>query len=265
MSCNCIFRAVEKSCPGSLRRLLSNGADVNRIRVKILCEMEDEDEEGGCSLYLQTPLIIACSHSTSMVEANQCVQLLLQWGADTRVANHRASAALSFSAKNSNTFTTKTLLEAGADPNAKNVNGSAALMFSESPEITRLLLEAGANPNARHNRGTTPLVVSKSLEITRLLLEAGADPNAKDEYGKMAIDYALPPRSVFRNLASASKEQKEIFKLLVRSGSEVSGTPDARILLEMLRDAEKENCRLAREIQEVLPVWCEHAARSAQG
>jgi ankyrin repeat protein len=89
------------------------------------------------------------------------------------------------------------LLQNGADVNATTKDGVSALMRAaeknHSACIT-LLLEKGADVNAKDTCGITPLMWAASfggdVKATQLLLDAGADQTARDQWGKTALQSA---------------------------------------------------------------------------
>jgi ankyrin repeat protein len=112
--------------------------------------------------------------------------LLIQAGADVRVANRYGVTPLALAATNGNRAMIERLLRAGADPNAATPAGETALMTTArtgKEDAVRLLLDRGADVNARESfRGQTALmwaVLENHPSVVKLLLARGADINAR--------------------------------------------------------------------------------------
>src|SRR5258705_4909279 len=89
------------------------------------------------------------------------------------------------------------LLDRGADANATNPAGATALMWA-IPDLVKvkLLLARGANVNTRSgNLQRTPLLIAASypgtVKLLKLLLDRGADLHTKDRSGAHALSRAL--------------------------------------------------------------------------
>ena len=89
------------------------------------------------------------------------------------------------------------LLQNGADVNATTRDGVSALMRAAEknhPDCITLLLEKGADVNAKDTCGITPLMWAAGfggdVKATQLLLDAGADQTAQDQWGKTALQCA---------------------------------------------------------------------------
>lgn len=90
------------------------------------------------------------------------------------------------------------LLDAGADVNAKNGDGSIPLHFAcyndhDNEVAIEKLIKAGSDVNALDNFDTTPLMVAakkNQVKNTTVLLNAGADRTLTDEHGNDALYYA---------------------------------------------------------------------------
>jgi uncharacterized protein len=115
----------------------------------------------------------------------EMVRLLLQAGADAKVANRYGIRPLGLAATNGSAEAIKLLLQAGADPNAAvSDGGETALMAAARTgrvEPLRLLLDRGADVNAHETEyGETALMWAASenhADAVRVLIEHGADKN----------------------------------------------------------------------------------------
>ena len=91
----------------------------------------------------------------------------------------------------------KVLLERGADFKLADNDGDTALHGAAQAgnvEALRLLLSKGADPNVKNKVGGTPLMwaaVYGNEEAVQELLKAGADPSLKDEDGVTARMWAV--------------------------------------------------------------------------
>lgn len=98
------------------------------------------------------------------------------------------------------------LLEYGADPNVRDSLGRTVLEIAILwclPKIVKLLLLQGADPNIRDRNSQTPLMktailgiedarpMSDKLQIINYLLDSGAEINAQAPDGKTALMYAV--------------------------------------------------------------------------
>lgn len=100
-----------------------------------------------------TALLLSASNGK-----HDCVNWLLQQGADTDIRGKNDNTALLLSAAKGHTSCVKYLLEQGADTNISRKDGKSALILSsQNKYITcvELLLKHGAYPNIRDNDGHT--------------------------------------------------------------------------------------------------------------
>ena len=138
---------------------------------------------------------------------DDCVQILLDHGADITGGEQRKYTALHIACEEYQPTLVKMLLGHNADLEATDKEGTTALHVSclwGSAECLRVLLEAGANANATdvwsktglHYASYTPHATSdkcKNLACTRLLLDAGTKVDAPDSRDR------TPLRLAFRN------------------------------------------------------------------
>lgn len=119
------------------------------------------------------------------------------------------------------------LLKFGADPNVKNSLGQTILELAILwclPETVKLLLMNGADPNIRSQKGLTPLMkatifgiqdarpMQDKLKIMIYLLDSGAEIDAQTPEGKTALMYAVGNARI------------EVVELLVSSGASLDIT-----------------------------------------
>ena len=123
----------------------------------------------------QTALIAAVSHN-----ADDCVKLLLDHGADPKITDNAGWTPLIFAAYfGGDDELLKLLLDRGSDINARNDRGLTALYLAAAtghePQV-KLLLAHGADPSIASNSGYTPLRIAqlKSLDPIIALLDPKA-------------------------------------------------------------------------------------------
>jgi ankyrin repeat protein len=110
------------------------------------------------------------------------------------------------------------LLDRGADPNHVDEHGATALMWGARDEAkSRLLVAHKANVNARSKFGRTPLMVASTFAgnvgTVQLLLAAGADFSATDEQKDSALTLAVMTGDV------------ELVEVLLKAGADVNQGP----------------------------------------
>jgi ankyrin repeat protein len=150
-----------------------------------------------------TPLIAAAESGS-----HECVELLLNAGADLMTVDDYENTALMMAAKSGNEMSIRLLLTAGARKhvNAKNRWGSTALIeaaINGNAKSIRALIAAGADVNMGtweggyygdtqwylYSKGLTPLMFASTGDAVKALIAAGADVNIKDSDGNNAIYY----------------------------------------------------------------------------
>jgi len=115
------------------------------------------------------------------------VQLLIDHGADPRLASKSGFTPLLFAAQQGDIGSAAALLAAGVDVNSKMPNGSNALIVTAASgheELGKFLLAKGAQPNVQDRFGMTPLHMAAQagqLGLVKELLARGADMNARLE------------------------------------------------------------------------------------
>jgi hypothetical protein len=122
------------------------------------------------------------------------MEVLVNRGADTNLANSEGNTALGMTARNGLIEGAVLLLKAGADPNAANKHGMTPLMQAARGhlvETVRVLLRAGADPTKRCARGLTAAQYAAELgkppqELADLLRprDLGARPIGKRDVAR---------------------------------------------------------------------------------
>jgi ankyrin repeat protein len=183
-----VYHAAAAGKAGNLRVLIENGGNVHLT---------------GFLTYGVTPLIAAAESGS-----HECVELLLNAGADIMTVDEFETTALMMAAKSGNEISVRLLLEVGAGEhiNAKNSWGSTALIeaaISGNAESVRVLIDTGADVNMgtwegsswgytqwySFSKGLTALMLAGSSDVVKALIAAGADVNTKDSDGRNAIYY----------------------------------------------------------------------------
>lgn len=113
----------------------------------------------------------------------EMTNLLLNAGADFKLANRTGAKPLYLAAVNGDAAAIGRLLEAGEDANAVlTAEGESVLMltaYTGNPAAVKLLLDRGADPNTQQFRGQTALMWAAAeghADVVKLLLDRGADP-----------------------------------------------------------------------------------------
>jgi len=172
------------------RNLLSVAVHWNRVVAMkwLLAHGLDANDAGE----KERPLTVAAEQGH--VEA---IEVLLQAGADPRLANPDGGLPLLVAAKVGPLQAVAALLGKGADPNAVGPKASAALgeaLKAGHYNAARLLVAKGANLNVRDDLGRSSLVsmtVAGNAEAVGFLLEKGADLTLADGEGLTALDWAM--------------------------------------------------------------------------
>ena len=89
-------------------------------------------------------LIVLILNSVDKEEVIKCAQLLIERGADVKIADNTGQTALHYAVGRDNPELVKVLIAAGADVNAIDRRGFSVLERTFSSEITEILKAAGA-------------------------------------------------------------------------------------------------------------------------
>ena len=194
----------------------------------------------------------------------ECAKILLDHGADVKVADPDGTTALLLAIINGHYDTAALLLERKADPNAADNMGRAALFAAidmrdmygsnrpapkdtnkiEPMDLIKMLLAAGADPNAKLTKliparavldfpdmmmgeGATPFLrAAKSADIPlmQLLLEKGADPKAVTKAGVTALMVAAGMGH--SKPIRGGEEPIEAMKLCLEKGVDINAATD---------------------------------------
>lgn len=175
--------------------LIANGANVS------------ESDKKGLSVLL---------HAVANYLDFDLLKVLLQKGADINEQDKSGTTALLWAGQHPYESDDKNcvqfLLENGANANVANNQGETPLLVAEKLEVLQALLAHGADVNAQNEDGQTALMHIAQIydpkgEKTKWLLEHGADVNIRDKKGKTALGYAIAVHS-----GLYSKEKVKILK-----------------------------------------------------
>lgn len=118
---------------------------------------------------------------------DDCVKVLLEYGAEVDSVNFEHYTPLAFAAGSGHSDCVELLIEAGADVNHHTADGSVLTHAADGNNIDclRLLLNAGADPNATTCYGGTALSIVLENRLAagaHLLLENGACFKGADDF-----------------------------------------------------------------------------------
>lgn len=118
----------------------------------------------------------------------QCLECLLEYGANPDICNAQGIPAVVYAAQSRNAEDIiSILLKSGANPNAMNSEGRTALFYASSAVVVDKLVNAGAVVNAMDIHGRTPIFDVKKPDALEKLISYGADIDVKDENGQTCL------------------------------------------------------------------------------
>ncbi|PKK17871.1 ankyrin repeat and SOCS box containing 8 [Columba livia] len=176
-------------------------------------------------------------HCACMVADTDCVELLLQKGAEVNALDGYNRTALHYAAEKDETCV-EILLEYGADPNAPDGNKDTPLhwaAFKNNAECARSLLENGARVNARDYNADTPLswaAMKGNLESVSVLLDFGAEVRVTNLKGQTPISRLVA--LLVRGLGT--EREDSCFELLHRAAGQFELRKNGSMPWEVTRD-----------------------------
>ena len=134
-------------------------------------------------------LLTACANAQ-----DDCVDLLLQFGADPNFGDMAARSALAIAAQRG--ISLGRFVAAGADVHVIDEDGAGLLHwvgYSGDGRIVQEALKWCKEVDVRDKQGNTPLMTAAyhgSAEVVETLLDAGSDRSLRNESGETALDIA---------------------------------------------------------------------------
>lgn len=141
-----------------------------------------------------------------------CVQCLLNAGADKHYVNQSTYTPLLTAVSNNKYATVKVLLENKTDPNFIHGFHMSPLHIAASrgyENIVDILIEHGTSVHSREVEGNTPLILSAKnghYIVMKALLKAGCDVNAANYRGCTSLHYACYKARGFQVLLDAGAD-----------------------------------------------------------
>lgn len=182
----------------------------------------------------RTPLMWCAIERKNTDEAGRCMQLLLQWGADTEIRSpgpHRGFTALSWAAIHGRQEQVELLMNAGANVNAMGTDGWTPLAeacFRGFRDVAQALLTNGAYVDTRESGDNTPLTLAclqGHADCVELLLQHGAKTSVRARCSQTPL------------LLATANRHLETMKLLLAHGVDVNAQDErgrtAALLLAM--------------------------------
>jgi hypothetical protein len=187
-----------KSKEYSSESFLDSSKDADEITldtlIKIIIEKSADDltqflNKGGDQLINaknndgRTPL-----HTAAMYNSKDCLQLLLDYGAEINAKGKNGLTPLHNTALYNSKDCLQLLLEAGAEINAKDKYGWTPLHTAVTygaVDCLKMLIQLGADLNEKDNKGNTPLHFAPTKRCWDLLVDAGADTTIQNDEGRL--------------------------------------------------------------------------------
>jgi len=254
--------ATAENHPDVVKVLVEHGADVNAVS-SIFDFSGMKVKPGDVPMHFPrggfTALLFAARGGFT-----ECAKILLDHGADIKIADPDNTSALVLAIINGHFDTAAFLLDHKADPNAADANGRAALFAAvdmrdiyssnrpaprdngkvEPMDLIKMLLDHGADPNAKLTKmivpravldfpdvmmaeGATPFLrAAKSADVPlmQLLLDKGADPKVVTKGGVTALMVAAG--MAHANTIRRGEQPIEAMKICLEKGVDINAATE---------------------------------------
>ena len=210
------------------KQLMEYGADINAIAQATPDYLEKVKKQMEDGTYPEPePHVdrVTALHVAAQGGHLDCVNVLLEAGADVTVLDEEKRSALQLAVKNNHGDTAIALVKAGADPNTVYTDEEGVthnlLMDAitvENEEFAKLLAEKGADLYHVDDKKVTTLLQASHrglTDVVKILLEKHA-AGGKSGYIDDASDEGITPL-----IASASEGHTEIVQALIAAGANV--------------------------------------------
>jgi ankyrin repeat protein len=254
--------ATAENHPAVVQVLVDHGADVNTVS-SVFDFSGMKPKPGDVPMHFPrggfTALLFAARGGFT-----ECARILLDHGADVKIADPDNTSALLLAIINGHYDTAAFLLDRKADPNVADTNGRAALFAAidmrdiyssnrpaprdsnkiDPMDLIKMLLDRGADPNAKLTKMIVPRAVldfpdvmmgegaapflraakSADIPLMQLLLDKGADPKAVTKAGVTALMVAAGMGH--SNTIRRADQPIEAMKICLDKGVDVNAATD---------------------------------------
>jgi uncharacterized protein len=254
--------ATAENHPDVVLELVDHGADVNAVS-SVFDFSGMKPKPGDVPMHFPrggfTALLFAARGGFT-----ECAKILLDHGADLKIADPDSTSALVLAIINGHFDTAAFLLDRKADPNAADSNGRAALFAAidmrdiyssnrpaprdsgkvEPMDLIKMLIDHGADVNAKLTKlivpravldfpdmmmgeGATPFLrAAKSADVPlmQLLLEKGVDPKVVTKAGVTALMVAAGMGHA--NTIRRGEQPIEAMKICLEKGVDINAATD---------------------------------------
>ena len=234
-----LLDAAEKGQPDAIKSAVNAGADVNAFKVIRNGEYQNKTEQKirresrFSELEKYDPENYACTALMLAAEKGHpnCVQLLLEAGADVNWANKwRRTALMKAACTQDNAMSLELLIKAGADVNYVDKDRYSALniaVCSNCLDGVDVFINSGADVNLQGDMRYPPLMTAMRFELvncTRKLIEAGADVNASEKFTgerAMLVDLGVDKDNYSILAVAAKMSSLKYLRQLLRAGAKI--------------------------------------------
>ena len=173
-----------------------------------------------------TPVMLVQLKPRFEPQKEQCVNHLIENGADLRVKDKKGLSILTHAARTGNLNVVKNLVGHSADVHDRSPRGITALYaaaINGHTDIAAFLIEHGAEIDARLNDGETPLMAAVwngQVDMVELLIRNGANVHARKVTPYKPSGESSLVWAVHRHRNEKNENYDLIFQLLADAGAE---------------------------------------------